>query len=403
MILTIFKKDLKLFFADKKGALLTFALPILLISLFAFAFGGVGGKSALKPVQLLIIDNDLTKDSKEVVFNLEKLKGIKTKAVEKSKAMNLIKKGKSVAALIVGKGFQDSVALGKKLPLELKYDAAREIEVGMLQSVLMQSLMGSVGKKMFKAKMEVAFNKNFQGVPKNIRKKAMSLMNSDPKRANNIGLQMTSVIKEDSKKGNIGLIQAVAGTAIMMLLFSIAGIGGGLLDEKEAGTLKRLLYSPIKPTDVLFGKMLAALVISILQLTIMFVFSWIVFGLPIFKDITSLVLMIITTGFAVSSFGIFLVSIAKSRQQLQGYSTIIIMLMSAIGGSMIPLFVMPEIMQKIAVISVNYWGIQGFYDIFWRSLSLVEILPKMGILTAIGLVMTLISIRLFKKNVLKLM
>lgn len=408
MILTIFKKDLKLFFADKKGALLTFALPILLISLFAFAFGGVGGTRTAKPMQLLVVDNDFTKGSKEVLLNLEALKGVKTITEEKTTAIDLVKKGKYVAVLIVEKGFQDSVALGKSLPLELKYDAAREIEMGMLQSVLMQNLMTSVGKKMMNAKMEASFDTNFPGVPENIKEKAMSLMNSDQGGVNsmtgenNMGLQMTSVIKEDSKKGNLGLIQAVAGTAIMMLLFSIAGIGGGLLDEKEAGTLKRLLYSPVKPTDVLFGKMLAALVLSILQLVIMFVFSWIVFGLPIFKDLTSLILMIITTAFAVSSFGIFLVSIAKSRQQLQGYSTIIIMLMSAIGGSMIPLFVMPEIMQKIAVISVNYWGIQGFYDIFWRSLSLAEILPKMGVLVAIGLVMTLISIRLFKRNVLKM-
>ena len=408
MISTIFKKDLKLFFADKKGALLTFALPILLISLFAFAFGGVGGKSTAKPVQLLIVDNDLTKDSKEVLLNLQSLKGIRTTSEEKTTAIDLVKKGKYVAVLIVEKGFQDSVALGKTLPLELKYDAAREIEMGMLQSVLIQNLMSSVGKKMIKAKMETSFSANFPGMPENIKEKAMTLINSDQGGTNSMlgentmGLQMTSVIKEDTKKGNLGLIQAVAGTAIMMLLFSIAGIGGGLLDEKEAGTLKRLLYSPVKPTDVLFGKMLAALVISILQLTIMFVFSWLVFGLPIFKDITSLVLMIIATAFAVSSFGIFLVSIAKSRQQLQGYSTIIIMLMSAIGGSMIPLFVMPEIMQQIAVISVNYWGIQGFYDIFWRSLPLAEILPKMGVLLAIGFAMTIISVRLFKKNVLKM-
>ncbi len=408
MIHNIFKKDLKLFFADKKGALLTFALPILLISLFAFAFGGVGGNRTAKPVQLLVVDNDFTKDSKEMLSNLEALKGVHTITKEKTAAINLVKKGKYVAVLMVEKGFQDSVALGKSLPLELKYDAAREIEMGMLQSVLIQNLMGSVGKKIINAKMEASFDTNFSGVPKNIKEKALSLMNSDQggmdamMGENNVGLQMTSVIKEDAKKGNLGLIQAVAGTAIMMLLFSIAGIGGGLLDEKEAGTLKRLLYSPVKPTDVLFGKMLAALVISMLQLTIMFVFSWMVFGLQIFKDVTSLILMIITTAFAVSSFGIFLVSIAKSRQQLQGYSTIIIMLMSAIGGSMIPLFVMPEIMQKIAVVSVNYWGIQGFYDIFWRSLPLTEILPKMGVLVAIGLGMTLISIRLFKKNVLKM-
>jgi len=83
-------------------------------------------------------------------------------------------------------------------------------------------------------------------------------------------------------------------------------------------------------------------------------------------------------------------------------STIIIMLMSAIGGSMIPLFVMPAFMQKIAVISVNYWGIQGFYDIFWRRLPLLDIAPKIFVLVSIGLIMTLISTRLFKKNLLKL-
>lgn len=211
-----------------------------------------------------------------------------------------------------------------------------------------------------------------------------------------------SVLAYQGIEGNLGTVQAVAGTAIMMLLFSIAALGGGILEEKEEGTLKRLLYSPVKPMDILFGKMLAALVISILQLIIMFLFSWIVFGLPIFKDVISLLLMIITTAFAISSFGIFLVSIAKTRQQLQAMSTIIIIIFSAIGGSMMPLFIMPEIMKKIAVISVNYWGIQGFYDIFWRNLPLLDILPRMGVLTAIGLGTTFISIRLFKRNILNI-
>jgi ABC-type multidrug transport system permease subunit len=76
--------------------------------------------------------------------------------------------------------------------------------------------------------------------------------------------------------------------------------------------------------------------------------------------------------------------------------------MSAIGGSMIPLFIMPSILQKIALFSVNYWGIQGFYDIFWRNLPLEEILPKILLLISIGIVMTLASIRLFKKRIIKL-
>lgn len=406
MILTILKKDLKLYFSDKKGVLLTFLMPILLITLFAFAFGGTKGTSKSKPIELLVVDIDSTTDSKSVIANLDSLSGITLIPKNVDEATDLVLKGKYVAVLIFDKGFQDSILAGNTLPMELKYDAAREIEMGMLQGVLMQELMGAVGKKMIKYKMSSYFDSNYSTMNPTTRTKIFDDMDSDNigmgSSMNSIDLKMTSVVKEASKKGNLGLIQAVAGTAIMMLLFSIAAIGGGLLDEKEAGTLKRLLYSPLKPTDILFGKMATAVVISILQLVVMFVYSWLVFGLPIFTDVPSLILMILATAFAVSSFGMFLVAIAKSRQQLQGLSTIIIMIMSAIGGSMIPLFIMPAFMQKIAVVSVNYWGIQGFYDIFWRGLPLVDILPKMGVLILIGTGMMLISIRMFKKNVLKL-
>ena len=399
MIFTIFKKDIKLYFSDRRAVLLTFLVPILLITLFAFAFGGIGGGSNnAKPIELLVSDIDNSSDSKSVITSLDALSGLTLIPKKTEEAIDLVRKGKYVGVLIFEKGFQDSINAGNNLPMELKYDAARKIEMGMLQSVLMQNLMSTVGKKSIKAKMNSYFDENFSGMPSAVKEKIFIDMNSGN---NNVSLKMTPIIKENSKKGNLGLIQAVAGTAIMMLLFSIAAIGGGLLDEKEAGTLKRLLFSPLKPTDILFGKMGAALVLAILQLVVMFVFSWLVFGLPIFIDITSLILMILTTAFAVSSFGIFLVAIAKTRQQLQGLSTIIILVMSAIGGSMIPLFVMPAIMQKIAVISINYWGIQGFYDIFWRNLPLIEILPKMGILVGIGLVMTIISVKMFKKNVME--
>ena len=403
MILTILKKDLQLFFSDRKGVLLTFLLPIILISLFTFAFGGIGGSSSKsKPIELLVADLDQTQESNAIIARLDTLASLELIPTELEKAEELVKKGKAVGVLIFGKGFQAAITSEKQLPMELKYDAAREIEMGMLQSVLMQELMSSIGQTKVKNNISNYLDTNFSGLNAEMKDKILNDANSDNSMTDGMELKMTAMVKEETNKGNIGLIQAVAGTAIMMLLFSIAAIGGGLLDEKEAGTLKRLLYAPVKPTDILFAKMGAALVLSILQLVVMLVFAWLAFGLPIFKDVTSLILLILAIAFAVSSFGIFLVAIAKTRQQLQGLSTIIIMLMSAIGGSMIPLFVMPAIMQKIAVISLNYWGIQGFYDIFWRNLPLIDILPKMGVLLAIGLVMTLISIRLFKKNMLRL-
>ena len=369
MILKILKKDLKVDFADKRGILLTFLLPIILITLFAFSFGGVGrNKSAPRPSTLLVIDNDSTKTSKDFIAKLDAMSTLRIVSLEEEVAIERIQKGRNTAAMVFGKGFEKAVQNDSRLPIEVKYDAAREIQAQMILAVVRGRLMHNFG---------------------------------DLKALNKVNVRMTSVIKETSDKPNPGLVQAVAGTAVMMLLFSVAAIGGGILDEKESGTLKRLLTSPVKPMHILLGKMGAAMVVSVIQLTAMFIFAWLAFGLPIFIDTLSLVLLILCISFAVSSFGVFLVSTVKTRQQLNGMSTIIIILMSAIGGSMIPISMMPGFMQDIAGISVNYWGIQGFFDIFWRQLPLLEIVPKMLILIGIGQGMTLVSSYLFKRNIVR--
>jgi len=209
----------------------------------------------------------------------------------------------------------------------------------------------------------------------------------------------------NSVEGNlVGLVQSVAGTAVMMLLFSVAAIGGSLLDEKQEGVLKKLLCSPIPPNYILFGKLVFANIISIIQLIIMFVYAWLVFGLDIMHHLPSLVLMIFSIAYACSGFGIVLASFAKTRQQVQGYSTLIVLVMSSIGGSMIPIFAMPEIIQKIAVLSVNYWGIQGIYDIFWKLIPITDItfLSKVFALLGIGSFLNFLALIMFKRNVLKI-
>lgn len=406
MIKSIAIKDLKLFFLDKKSVVITFLLPILLITLFAFAFGGIGNQNEPRVINLLITDLDNTSETKTLIESLKDIQGIKWIPTDIETATNAVRKGKYIGVLILKKGYQNAVKTGDAFPIELKYDSSRETEVGMLQATLMEKLMQSVGKKAISKNIENMINTKFGNLTPNMRAKVLETINEDENtqiQTNSmVDFTMTSVIKQTSKQTNFGLIQAVAGTAIMMLLFSIAEIGGGLLEEKEGGTLKRLLYSPIKPSAILFGKMTAALILAILQLLVMFLFAWLAFGLPIFDNIPSLLLLIFAVAFAVASFGIFLVSVAKSRKQLSGLSSIIILTMSAIGGSMIPLFIMPSIMQKIAVVSVNYWGIQGFYDIFARGLSFTELFPRVFVLLGIGIVMSFISLKLFKKNLFKL-
>jgi len=399
-MLKLFKKDLKLFFHDQRSVILTFLLPVILISLFAFAYGGIGvfdGRS--EPVNLLVADMDQTSSSKEIIYKIDSLEDISIVISDSVKSKELVIKGKYACALIIYKGFQDSLAAGNATPIELVYDRSREMEIGILQQNLISTLMSSTSKIIVKKSIENYLQDQFPDIDKSISDNILRTAIKDD--SNTVAIKWTSIVgeKNDTK---LGLIQAVAGTAILMLLFSVAGVGTSILEEKENGTINRLLYSPLKGSTILYGKMLFAFFISILQLTTMFLFAWLIFNMDLSVNIPALILMIIATAFAVSSLGIFLAAIAKTRQQAQNLSTIIILIMSAIGGSMIPLFIMPAILQKIALLSVNYWGIQGFYDVFWRILPLEAILPKILILMSIGIIMTLASIQLFKKRIIKL-
>lgn len=416
-------KDLRLFFKDRRSMLLTFAVPIALITLFVFAYGGVGKNDNDTKITLLVSDLDNTVTSGQAIQQLDSLKSIEVKLMLLKEAENIIKKGNQSCVLVIHKGFADSLSSGGELPLELKYDEAKEIEAGLLQQSLMPTIammpfnlgnpkimMGNRLSKMAgvsnpKSQQEIQtqsdhlFDAVSEGISKNDGKRksnpASSFMGGD--------IKMTKLVKSTSNN-QLGLLQAVAGTAVMMLLFSVVGIGMSLLDEKQEGTLKRLLYSPMNPLNILFGKMLSANIISILQLFVMFIFASLVFGLDIGSHFLGMLITIVATAFACSAFGVLLASFAKNRQQVQGLSILIILVMSALGGSMIPLFFMPSFMQNLAVISVNYWSIQGFYDIFWRNLSVANptFISRIIILILIGGILNIIAIWMFKKNILKL-
>jgi ABC-2 type transport system permease protein len=395
----LFKKDLTLFFHDQRSVVLTFLLPVILITLFAFAYGSIGaynGRS--EPVKLLINDQDNTISSKEIIHKIDSLKDIEIIISDSVKINELVIKGKYACALIIYKGFQDSLKAGNVTPVELVYDRSREMEIGILQQNLISTLMSSAGEIIVKKSIEKYLQDQFPDIDKGISDKILATaINEDNSK---LAIKWTSIVGEKNNT-KLGLIQAVAGTSILMLLFSVAGVGTSILEEKENGTINRLLYSPLRGSTILYSKMLFAFFISILQLTAMFLFAWLILNLDLSVNIPGLILMIIATSFAVSSLGIFLAAVAKTRQQAQNMSTIIILVMSAIGGSMIPLFIMPSILQKIALLSINYWGIQGFYDLFWRVLPLEEIISKIFILVSIGLIMTIASIWLFKKRIMK--
>ncbi|MBK9555554.1 MAG: ABC transporter permease [Chitinophagales bacterium] len=400
----ITRKDLKIFFTDKRAIILSLLLPIGLITLFALAFGGVGADDEEEgtPIAVLYADEDQTTSSKNIITELDAIPGIVCIATDTQSAKNQIKSGDQIANIIIHKGYEDALNNGTDIPIELQYDQSRAMEISVLQNLLVSKISSVKGEKDADKGVDRIMQNMFSNLPAqtqdSIRNNLKSGLNKENEQEQLIS--MTSVVGEE--ESNWGLIQAVAGTAIMMLLFSVRSIGSGMLEEKENGVLKKLLQSPITPFEILFGKMLTAVIVAIFQLSVMFVFSWLAFGLDIFMNLPALIIMILTTAIACSAFGVLLASIVRSKKQADSLSTIIILFMSAIGGSMIPLYIMPAFMQDAAVISVNYWSIQGFYDIFWRETGVAGVTQNAIVLIAITAGVLAISAFFFKKNILRI-
>jgi ABC-2 type transport system permease protein len=99
----------------------------------------------------------------------------------------------------------------------------------------------------------------------------------------------------------------------------------------------------------------------------------------------------------VAAFGILLASMCHTRAQLGAVSTLLILTMSAVGGSMFPRYLMPVAMQKAGLWTINAWAIDGFTKIFWRNLPITELWPQVSVLLAIGVVLFLVARRIARR------
>ena len=177
-----------------------------------------------------------------------------------------------------------------------------------------------------------------------------------------------------------------AGVGVMFLLFSVSGAGGTLLDEVDSGTLDRVLSTRVGMGGFLLGKWMFIALTGIAQLTVMFVWGRIAFGLDLFSHLPGFVVMTTVTAAAAAGFGLMLATLARTRAQLSGMSTIIILTMSAIGGSMFPRFLMSETMQKFGLLTFNGWALDGYLKVFWRNAPVWQLWPQVLVLAGLSVV-----------------
>lgn len=193
-------------------------------------------------------------------------------------------------------------------------------------------------------------------------------------------------------RANPRIAMYAAGIAVLFLLFACTGHAGTMLDEAESGTLDRILASHAGLLQILGGKWLGIFLMGCLQLTVMFVFADVVFGIELRRNAVGFVVMAVCTSAATSGFALLLATLCRSRAQLNAAATVIILSMSAIGGSMIPRFVMSERMKELGRWSFNAWALDGFQKVFWFRTPLAELRSEVAVLLGSAFIMAVLTL-----------
>ena len=183
----------------------------------------------------------------------------------------------------------------------------------------------------------------------------------------------------------------------MFLMFTASAAGGSLLEESDSGALDRILSARVTMTTLLAGKLTYSAFLAFLQLTLMFLWGAAAFHLDLFTHLPGFLVMTAATFLTVASFGMVLASVSHTRAQQGAIATLIILTMSAIGGSMFPRFLMPEVMKTAGLFTFNAWAIDGYTKVFWRDEPIWNLGPQVAVLVGSAVVLFLVARRFARR------
>ena len=169
--------------------------------------------------------------------------------------------------------------------------------------------------------------------------------------------------------------------SMFAIFFIVISLAGNMIREREIGCFNRLMTMPCSFHLYVLSKVGVYLGVCLLQLTMIIVTGMYIipmFGLPALKlghSVSSLLAMSVSSSLAAIGYGLAIGSIARTNQQASVFGAISVVILAAVGGVWIPVFLMPRFMLIISKVSPLNWGINGFNDIFVRDAGFLDILP----------------------------
>jgi ABC-2 type transport system permease protein len=390
MSIAIFRAMLLGLLRDRGALLMSFVLPAVFFMIMAEIFTATTGDSL--NLKVLVLDEVRDDPSKRL---LDALVGSENLAVtimrgEGDEARNALRDqvrngGADVGIILPADADPLDMAGGFGAePIRVVSDPSRAVAVPMLVGEIRAAYFGAMPDVAMGNVVEELENQ-FLTLNDEQRlevKDGLDEMRVDAEEGRSTGWSFEDMLAYEDVIGDVGALNLVAysagAVAFMFLLFASVHGAVSLLEEQESGVLDRVLAGPGGIGVLINGKFLYLVLQGVLQVTVIFLVAWLLYGLDLPGHLLPWLVVTGVASCTAAGLAMLLATACNTRRQAQTIANTAILVLSAIGGSMVPRIFMPESLQQLGWLTPNTWALEAYSGIFWRQGTLLDIWPPVG-------------------------
>ncbi len=405
-------KDLKLLSRDRAGLAMLFVMPLALIIIMTLLQDSTFKVLEERKLPLLVLNMDKDTFGINIVEGLVTSKFFKVvdQVGDNEEALKTLKervsKGEFQIGVVVNKNATELLRnnikynIVKQLPdedslvfgdLAIKLEPAAKIEI----------YFDPITKNSFKQSITSALNEFSSGVEAKVLFGVYSsllkqLLGMEMKNKGGFDKLVEVQTLYASNDNNIVIPNSVQHNVpawtIFAMFFIVIPLAGNIIKERESGISKRLSVIAGSNMPIILGKVTTYFFVGIIQaISMLAVGVWILplLGLPqliIGDNYLALIILTAAVSLAASGYGVLIGSIATSQEQSSIFGSISVVILAAIGGIWVPVFMMTDLMQKVSMLSPLNWALVGYYDVLLRNVGISEILSYVLLLMGFFLI-----------------
>lgn len=396
-IFSIAYKELRLWLQTPGNWLVVFLLPLAFVGILGSVFG-----KGTPVITVFAVNEDKGERGAEIIGLLENSENLEFEMLDtQAEADARVAKGDRMAALVIPKDFSEKITTSDGGSILVIVDPARKRDAGLVTGLVQSALIKSVVyAEIDRALQGMLKGKSVKGVDNNVFQlfinagiKAVLAKSVNEAIDNPLIKVQAEPLSEKSNAAGISIMSSLSpGFALFFAFFLISHLAETVINERETGTLRRLVSAPVNRAAILAGKALPFFMVAVLQLVFVLVVCNMMFGMELGSEPLALMVIIVCTGLTVAGLGIMIAALVKNAAQAGVGAIFIALAMAAVSGCM-----MPEVkVQGLNLITPHYWALDGIQNVIARGMGMEGVLMQSGILLGMAALFFVIGAWRFK-------